>query len=353
MKTFVIGSTLVGHEHSDYMKQSLVLRDAMTRIGRALIRAGHDLVVCSPFADSADFEAVRGASEVLPGRPGPNIQSYTPNLEAARAQLDELLLTLPRDRVNIFYQPISADEQGKPQLTYTWLLSQLPALEQSKVVLALGGKLDGPASLILPIAESRRRDILPLSFLGGAALKCFERRQYELMDRFGDKVASLQDPTRVEEAVGLIGELATSPTFKPPPAATIRVFLSYPTARPLEADIIEMLLRRRDCEVYRDEENFGAGNSITAEIRNHLHQATVFVAVWCKEYACSPWCFDELELAISRHKEGKLELWILCVDETRIVPPAARELNAFHTHTRAELETVLLKLLRKIEEGAT
>jgi TIR domain len=104
--------------------------------------------------------------------------------------------------------------------------------------------------------------------------------------------------------------------------------------------------------VYRDEEAFGAGESTTAEIRDHLHRATVFVAVWCKEYACSPWCFDEIELAISRHKEGKLELWILCVDETRIVPPAARELTAFHTRTRTELESVILKLLRKMDETA-
>jgi hypothetical protein len=54
---------------------------------------------------------------------------------------------------------------------------------------------------------------------------------------------------------------------------------------------------------------------------------------------------DALELALKRHKEGKTQLWILCVDDTRIVPPAARTLLNFPSRTRDQTERHLLTLL--------
>jgi hypothetical protein len=110
-----------------------------------------------------------------------------------------------------------------------------------------------------------------------------------------------------------------------------------------------MLLLRKGCEVFRDEESFGAGQSIPGEIKEHIHRANVFIGIWCKEYACSPWCFDELELAIARNKANGLALWILRVDDTRILPPAARDLTSYHAHNREALERILLKLLAQVE----
>jgi hypothetical protein len=96
--------------------------------------------------------------------------------------------------------------------------------------------------------------------------------------------------------------------------------------------------------VYRDERDFGAGRSLPGEITESIHRANVFVAIWCREYACSPWCFDELELAIKRGKT----LWLLCVDETRIAPPAARNLISYPARNREELERHILTLLEQI-----
>ncbi len=106
-----------------------------------------------------------------------------------------------------------------------------------------------------------------------------------------------------------------------------------------------MILRRRNQIVFRDEHDFGSGQPIPAEIDQHLYQADVFLAISCKDYACSPWCFDELDLALKRHKEGRLSLWLLCVDDTRVVPPAARELLNYTIGSRKELEGTILKLL--------
>lgn len=76
------------------------------------------------------------------------------------------------------------------------------------------------------------------------------------------------------------------------------VFISYARKRPHEADYIETLLRRRNISVFRDESEFGAGEDIPIQIEEHIHRANTFIAVYCTEYACSPWCYDELELAL-------------------------------------------------------
>ncbi len=122
-------------------------------------------------------------------------------------------------------------------------------------------------------------------------------------------------------------------------------FISYPRARPGEADHIEALLRCRNLEVFRDESNFGAGHAIPKQIEEAIYAANVFIAVWCAEYACSPWCFDEFELALNRLDSGKIKLWIICTDGTRIVPTRARNLHYYTVSSRQEIEGRILNLL--------
>jgi hypothetical protein len=87
---------------------------------------------------------------------------------------------------------------------------------------------------------------------------------------------------------------------------------------------------------------------LAQEIDQYIYQSEVFIALWCKEYACSPWCFDELEIALKLQTEGRLTVWMLCLDETRVVPPKARPLISYPTHTRKELEAVLLTLIEPV-----
>ena len=350
MKVLVLGGVSVPPDHPAQSAHLGTLRDSMSRVGRSLMRRDHDLLVCSPYPGSADCDAVLGAAEILHERKGALVEFHTPGLPKIKEELNHLLESLPQDRVKTFYHPVSADENGEPELTYTWLLAQLSAMGHCDVVLALGGRLNGAASLLLPVAESQSKPILPLDFLGGAAQQSFERRRYELTSRLGDRVTLLQDASRIEEAVALIEDLPKLLTYRPRPSIPLRVFLSYPRARTMEADNVEMILRRNNCEVYRDEVNFGAGRSITGEIKNNIHRSNVFVAIWCQEYACSPWCFDELDLALDLHGEGGLALWMLRVDDTRVIPPRARDLTTYRIDTRDALEGTLLKQIIRIQD---
>jgi len=52
-----------------------------------------------------------------------------------------------------------------------------------------------------------------------------------------------------------------------------------------------------------------------------------------------------LELALDRHQAGAIALWILCVDETRVVPRRARDLVFYRVRSREELEGQVVRLL--------
>ncbi|MEA1961199.1 MAG: hypothetical protein U9N81_08010 [Bacillota bacterium] len=51
------------------------------------------------------------------------------------------------------------------------------------------------------------------------------------------------------------------------------------------------------------------------------------------------------ELALDRHDSKKMELWIVSIDNTRIVPRRARNLVSYSTRSREEIEGTILKLL--------
>jgi hypothetical protein len=347
MKVFVIGGTSSRSPVADTDLDYQLLATSMEHVGRDLAVRGHDLLVCSPFTGSADIAAVRGAATFL--QEGPTIEFHHPDSEAVRKELQRQIDALGLKRVKTFaYFPLP-EETGEPRLSaLAWLLAQLAAMDRSHALIALGGKADASASLLLALAESRHKPVLPLTFLGGAAASSFERIRYQLNDRLGAAVPALHDPHRVGEAVGLIERLATGAVAPVAArAAPSRFFISYPRLRPQEADFIETVLRRRRLEAYRDERDFAAGHSLPGEIKESIHRADVFIAIWCREYACSPWCFDELQLALERHKGNGLALWLMCVDDTRMVHPAARSLISYSSRTREELERNLLTLLER------
>jgi hypothetical protein len=206
--------------------------------------------------------------------------------------------------------------------------------------------------MLLLLAEGRQMPLLPIPFLGGAAQQAFYRHRYELEDRLGKELEVVQDTTQVRELVKLAERLAdvkVVPKSLTPPRSRPQFFVSYARARPAEADYVETILRRRNMPVFRDESDFGAGHEVPSQIREAIHSASVFVVLWCKEYACSPWCFDEIEIALERHAQNKMNLWILCVDETRIVPRRARSLLYYQVQSREELEGRLVTLLDQLQ----
>jgi hypothetical protein len=332
--------------------------EVMDQLGFAIGSAGHDLLVCSPFADSADTAVARGVARASQTTGAPAIEFHYPDMPDIVGALDALRSSLQPCRIDARgYTPIPEEQGGG--MRNSWLLVQIAAMERSHAVIAVGGRPEGSASLLLAVAESRRKPVLPLTFLGGAAEQYFARHRYSLEDRLDDDITILAAPKRISECIRLVERLALGAPGQRA-ASPPRFFLSYARSRPAEADFVEMTLRRRGLPVFRDRHDFGAGKPLQGEIDANIEQADVFVAMWSREYACSPHCFDELTSAARRRaasatsaKPGKPEIWLLCVDETRVVPPEARDLINFVSTSRQSLEANLLELLTRIDESAS
>jgi TIR domain len=229
----------------------------------------------------------------------------------------------------------SVREEGKIKiegLRMSFLLCQMAALDDCDLLVAIGGRIDGPASVILAVARERRKPILPFRFLGGAAERVFNQIEGELRQRLENDVEKLAHADDGANAfLSMIDRVqARKSTLR---TAPLRVFLSYSWKRGEYADFVETILRRREnISVFRDESQIPAGGSITAAIQRELtEQCNVFLALWGREYVESPHCHDEM---YQWHKLYGLDnLYLLRFDKTRPVWPLLRrsptDLNEF------------------------
>lgn len=350
MKIFLIGG-LVSDSISDPAIAAQTLKSACSEFGTRLADAGHEVVLCSPFEDSADFHVLCGMTVNAKANQRP-VAFHFVDMPIVRKKLETLIGDLGLTRVSrIPYPP--AQSESRQALRYAWLLCQLGALDSSHAVIAIGGEADGAANMLLQLADARRKPVLPWPFMGGAAQLAFERKRYELHDRLGPEVEMLHDEASTACVSKLIETLAQGGAGSMRPAEKIPgVFISYARERQTEADFVETLLRRRNLQVFRDDSHFGAGHSIPEQIRQAIFRSDIFVALWSAEYACSPWCADEMEFALDRRESGALDLWILRLDQTRIVPRRARELLFHEAPDRAQMEARIKGLLERITVSA-
>jgi TIR domain len=354
VKIFLIGGVSVEDSDPNYESQKQDLNRSMAKLGKTIAEAGHDLLVCSPFDGSADAVAALGALTLVPvSSHRSDIEFHHPDTPAVIREMQALRSRVPApEGLKSFQHPTPKDERGNYLLEYGWLLSQTYAMDRSHGAIALGGKIGRSASLLLSLLDARKKPLLPLTFLGGASAQAFDRRRYLLEDRLGSKIAVLHDPGCPSEIVELLAAVSSEAVMSSPQSSLMKFFISYPRAKPCEADFVETALRRRQFDVFRDENDFAPGTPITGAIEAAIYSANVFIAIWSKEYACSDWCFDELTLALQRQAAGKLKVWILCVDNTRIIPPAARNLINYPARSREELERQVMLLLEQTRKPA-
>lgn len=349
MKVFIVGGVTVKEDDPKFNEEVQILKEPMAVLGAQLVSHGHEVVVCSPFSDSADFHVLHGIAAKSKDS-HPRISIHYPEILGVETSWKSLLSTLQLSKAARFPYSIEYDSAVPETLKYAWLFAQLNAMDTSAGVIVIGGKPSGALNLLLHLTDARQKGVLPLTFLGGAARDYYNATYWKLRDMIPNDLPTLDNPSAIASVPNLLETLLTGSKGG---EAERTFFISYARARPQEADYVETLLRRRNLIVYRDDEDFEASADTQAEITKNIKRANVFVALWCREYACSPWCFDELEIALERYSKGLADLWIFCIDDTRIVPKAARSLNYYSVDSREKLEAKILFLLNKLEERET
>ncbi len=347
MKVFIIGG-LVSSNDLEAPSKITSFQRSCQEIGSILSATGHEIILCSPFDDSADVHVVRGIAAANKEKAARVSFHFIDNEEVAN-ELNKVIEKFNLSNVSRIPHPPPM-ERTQESLRYAWLLCQLSAMESSHITIALGGELDGAANMLLLLADGKRRTVLPLPFLGGAAKLAFERRRYELTDRLGDEIDTLYNSNCTSRTAELLAALTKEGVERASlKQGSPNFFISYARDRQAEADFVETLLRRRNLKVFRDETDFGAGYAIPNSIKEAIFEANVFIALWSSEYACSPWCFDEMEIALDRHEKNAIKIWILRIDATRIVPKRARDLLYFDAVDRSRLAACITNLISQFE----
>jgi nucleoside phosphorylase len=346
---YVVGGVTGETTYPDYEKSQLA--HVCEQLGQAVAKAGAELVVCSPFPDSADLHTVIGYVQSGVGSIVHFHSPRHPEVAEKQTEMLEMLGAGHDTEIKNWYYPGPEDDDSKEQ---AWLLCQIQALEEADVVIAIGGRVSKTANTVLHLAETRRKPIVPFEFLGGASRRAYQRRDwariYPALDhrRLMDRDA-VPDAMEIADQL-LIARLRTPHNYRWPPR---RVFISRARLDTQFAQALEAYLSGAGITALIGEKELRSDRMVNPTIEDAVLSADLFVVLWSRSYALSRFCYDEIELALRRHRVGELQLWIINLDGSDIVPPEARALPQALARTPHALVTLVRELLENAEPVPT
>ncbi len=339
---FILGGVSGETEYPDFEEAELA--QFCQRAGAIIAGAGVDLIVCSPFPDSADFHALRGYVESgLGGTVHMHIPRH-PDVQNQEAQLRAVLGADAAARIKKWYYP-GPETTDRESFGQAWLLCQLMAVEQADVVIAVGGRMSKTASTILHLAEARFQPIVPFAFMGGAAGRAYARRDWGRAYPWLD-ARKLTDKEAVSDVMVIANQMVTGRMRgaggqgRPGTVFISRARLDMEYARALD-----QYLSTAGLTVLFGERELPAERTVESAIEDAVLRSDVFIVLWSRSYAASRYCYDEIHLALQRHRADELRLWIINLDGSDVVPPGARGLPQVMAQTPEALVAVVRDLL--------
>jgi len=316
------------------------------RLGASVARAGSDLIICSPFPDSADFYALRGYLESGKGNTVHMHRPQHPSIDGQYAQLCEVVGLEAKTRIKNWYYP-APEKDDRESVLQAWILCQLMAMEHADVILAVGGKPDGTAATILHLAEARAQLVVPFAFLGGAAGRAFARRDWEAIYPWLDS-DRLTSKGGADDAMVIAERMATSSmrVLRGPTSRAQTAFISRARPDVAYARALDDHLTAAGLSVFFGERELPKSRTVESAIEDAVLQTDLFIALWSQSYAVSRFCYDEMQLALRRHRAGALHLLIINLDGSDIVPAEARGIPQLVARTPEDVVTVVTDLLR-------
>ena len=313
---FVIGGT----SNDDNKADSFVLQTRGMELGEVIAASGADLFICSPFEDSLDMYVAYGYAKA---NAGGVIHFVSPKHESVTQQFEYLNHILPKStaQIDAWWQPKWEEPESRSQ---AYLLCQLEALLKSDAIICIGGRVDRSATTLIHFAEARKKVVVPYSFLGGAARRALDRNSFRLP---ADVVNALADADEVKNAIVIANRLTVEQvTQRRRDNQLSELFISHASVDREYALVIREVAESLNCKVVFGDDEITSNSGVEFAIESAIRRADVFVTLWSQNYACSPWCFDELMVAQSQRLFNQTEIWVLNIDGTPIVPTWLREL---------------------------
>jgi hypothetical protein len=129
-----------------------------------------------------------------------------------------------------------------------------------------------------------------------------------------------------------------------------KIFISRASTDAGFADALSSYLSSAGLRVLL-ERDFPTNRTVESAIEDAVLQSDLFIALWSRSYAASRFCFDEIDLALRRYQGRELQLWIVNIDGSDVVPPAARSLPQAVARTPQALVEVVKDLLNPHFDG--
>lgn len=330
-------------ETTDVDSELPQLHRASLKLGTVLAQAGANLVVCSPFPDSADYYVAMGYAEVKDGGIIHFHSPTHPKVEEKR-QLFRRSFGANLTIQDWNYPAPETEEDGS--WSQAWLLAQLQALEKADVVVALGGKVSKTASTLLHLAEARGLPIIPFAFLGGAAERIYRRRNWARLNP-GFDATILDSEGGVAQAVLIANRLVSDRVRRSieHDAKPKTIFISVARQDNAMGAALDDVIRSNGIEAVLGEREIVSDQLIPATIEQAIRRSDIVAVLWSRFYAQSPWCYDELALALSLEALGVMKVWLFNLDDSSIVPTQARKLPAVSVRSEEGLRAALKDLL--------
>lgn len=340
---FVIGGET--GETADVDAELPLLASVCMKLGTVLARAGAQLIVCSPFPDSADYYTAMGYADA---KAGGVIHFHSPLHPIVEGKRQLFRQTFGQSNLSFQDWNYPAPETDEPgSWSQAWLLTQIQALERADIVVALGGKVSKTASTLLHLAEAKGLPIIPFAFLGGAAGRNYKRRDWaRLNPKFDAKI--LENKSGVDQVVQIANRLildrvrrSTVSDSRPK-----NVFISVARQDAAMGQALEDVLKTHGIEAVFGEREFMPNQLISATIAHALGGSDIVAILWSRSYAQSPWCYDELALALSLEALDGVKIWLFNLDDSSIVPTQARKLPAVSVRSENGLRIAIKELLQ-------
>ncbi|CAM4102574.1 TIR domain-containing protein [Pseudomonas wadenswilerensis] len=330
-------------ETADVDSELPQLHRASLKLGTVLARAGAHLVVCSPFPDSADYYVAMGYADA---NGGGTIHFHSPTHPKVEEKRQLFRRTFGANLMIQDWDYPAPETEEDGSWSQAWLLAQLQALEKADVVVALGGKVSKTASTLLHLAEAKGLPIIPFAFLGGVAKRIYRRRDWGRLNP-GFDATILESEGSVEKAVSIANRLVRdrvrrSIAHSPKPKT---IFISVARQDSAMGVALDDVLMSYGIEAVLGEREIVSDQLIPTTIEQAIRRSDIVAVLWSRFYAQSPWCYDELALALSLEALSGMKVWLFNLDDSSIVPTQARKLPVISVRSEEGLRYAVKDLL--------
>ncbi len=339
---FVIGGITRSHDGGRLLEADR-LAHVSGNLGRALAIAGANLVVCSPFPNSADVSVALGYADAgVQGR----IDFHSPTHEDVDAGLDELIAILDESgeiAIGRFHHVAPLIAPGDTILSegswsQAWRASHSEALRHADVVIAIGGRVDKSAIATLTDADRDGIPIVPFAFLGGAAAHIYRTRKWdkELAELLENSSGIAETATLLEQV--LLNKVERLASTDGPPQ---KFFISRANPDGMYADAAADVLASSGLQPLLGDQLITGDRSALATIDDQIRGSDVCIVLWSSAYANSRYCIRELELALDEQENGTLNVWLFNLQNADVSHSRAQHIPQVFSPTTQSLRAAL------------